>query len=435
MDAGQAVARAARPGEGSACRELVERIFGPKVRLFDILTGVDPDHRPEYVRVVDYGGRLAAVAVVVPRRILLAGLPVEGAVVALVGTDSRYRGRGFGRLLVEDTLAFIRSRGFRIAMVRGAPDFYGKFGFVPCLGSYSVNFSARNVRLDPAAPTGGERLWRPMTDHDTSALCRLYQAVTARTPCAVVRSEAAWVWRSPRPSGARIFVLQVRRGEPGSEPAGDGQAVAAYVRWSLREPGPGQVDRGVLVVPEIGAKSPYALAEALRWTAAKALEGGLGQVRFAGPPDHPFARLAYLMGRAEMRVSPAAAGRVIVTNRGLLLADLIPVFQRRAQSAGLEPGSRLTIDVGTKRFELVETGGLPRLVGGRAGLSGSGPVSRLSPEAFTYLVTGYASGAEVAALPGAAVAPEHREALEALFPSAFPQWVPAPYWADFEGEG
>jgi hypothetical protein len=31
-------------------------------------------------------------------------------------------------------------------------------------------------------------------------------------------------------------------------------------------------------------------------------------------------------------------------------------------------------------------------------------------------------------LPGTVVAAEHRQALAALFPASYPQWVPAPYW-------
>ena len=36
--------------------------------------------------------------------------------VTLVGTDPAHRGQGFVRLLLEDTVAFIRARGFRVAL-------------------------------------------------------------------------------------------------------------------------------------------------------------------------------------------------------------------------------------------------------------------------------------------------------------------------------
>lgn len=424
MDTAGATARSARSVEWQACRELIERI-GHETRLFDLVTRVDPEHRPEHVRIVDLGGHPVSIAVVVPRRVLLAGLPVEGAVVTLVGTDPGFRGRGLVRLLLEDAVAFLRAKGFRIGMLYGIPELYPKFGFIPCLGSYSTTFPPAKVQVSDG---GTRHFWRPAADQDTPALAVLHAAVTAATPCTVLRTADKWIWREPGPSaGSGISVLQVERDAPGAALTEGGEAVGAYVRWSDRPGGPGP---DTLVVSEVGAQSPPSLAEALRWTAAKAADLGRAAVRFIGPPDHPFARLAYLAAGAEVCVRAAAAGQVIVTNRGLLMADQAPAFERRAAAAGLAPGTRLTLDVGSKRFDLVLAGGRLRLLGGRAGRQGGEPVSRLSAEAFTFLLTGYAGGSEIETAPGVAVAPEHREALAALFPRAFPKWIPAPYWGD-----
>ncbi len=408
-----AVVRPARVLEWDACRELVERVFGDEVRIFDLLTRVDPEHRPDYVRIVDVEGRPVSILVLVPRRILLAGVPVDGAIVTLVGTDPGYRGRGLARLLLDDTVSFLRARGFRLGMLYGIPDLYPKFGFVPCLGNYTTTFSparaaaAPRQSVSPAVPP----VWRPATDQDAPGLAALYAQTTAGTPCTVVRPDDKWVWSEPARPGAGLTVLQ---GEP----------LRAYVRWSVESGGL------ALAVPEVGALTPSDLLEAVRWTAAKATELGLETVRFAGPPDHPFARAVYLAAGAEMVIRPARAGQVIVANRGLLMADLVPALTRRAEAAGLPRGAQLVFDVGSKRFDLLFTATGLRLLGGRAGRQAEQPVSRLPAEALTLLLTGYAAGAEVEGMPGTSVAPAHRAVLAALFPRSYPKWIPAPYWGE-----
>jgi hypothetical protein len=138
----------------------------------------------------------------------------------------------------------------------------------------------------------------------------------------------------------------------------------------------------------------------------------LARVRFGGPPDHLFSRLAYLRVGGESQVKAAGPGQILVTDRGLLMADLVQTLADRAAKAGLPPGTAVVLDVGSKRLELLYAGDRLRLLGGRAGRPDDRPVSRLPVEAFTAMALGYAGGGD----------------LEALFPPAYPQWVPAPYW-------
>ncbi len=407
-----ATARAARVEEWAACRSLAERA-GLEVDLFDILTRVDEEHRPDYLRVIDLHGKIVSLTLVVPRQVIIAGVPVEGAVLTLVGTDPAYRGRGFMRLLLEDTVAFLRAKGFRIGMVYGPPELYRKFGFVPALGTYATTFCPANVMETASQPTKVDSgLWRPATAGDAGILAELFRAATRKTPCTIVRPAQGWVWKS-RAQGSGISVYVV-----------DG-VVRAYVRWSGGLEG---IPDGTLAISEVGADSPETLGKALEWAAGRASELGLTSVRFVGPPDHPFSRLAYLRAGAEVTVRPASVGQVIVSNRGLLMADIASALADRAISAGLPPGTSIVLDVGSKRFDLSFAGGRLGLLGGRAGRQTEGPVSRLPAEAFTLFVTGYAGGAEIDALPGVTLAPEHRAAMEALFPKAYPKWIPAPYW-------
>ncbi|HCW52021.1 MAG TPA: hypothetical protein DGR79_08195, partial [Clostridiales bacterium] len=185
---------------------------------------------------------------------------------------------------------------------------------------------------------------------------------------------------------------------------------------------------GTLRLLEVGAGPQEALVEVLRWAAERAAASGLARVEFTGPPDHPFSRLARLRASACVTVGPGYDGGVSVTNRGLLLADIAGALAARAEAAGVEAGTQVVLDVGPKRMSLTFAGGRVRLVGGRAGSEAGVPVTRLSPQAFTLMVTGWAGGTEVGMLPGTTVAAEHRQALSALFPVSYPHWVPAPYW-------
>jgi GNAT superfamily N-acetyltransferase len=424
-DRAGATARGARATEWEACRDLAARI-GHDTGLFDTLTTRDSEHLPEYVRIIDLAGQPIAMAVVVPRRVLIADTPVESAIITLVGTDPDHRGRGLTRLLLEDTIAFIRSRGFRLSMLYGAPEFYGPLGFVPSLGNYATDFappvSAREPAREPfaglpgdgnepAAP-GAVRLWRPLAEADLPFVTRLYAAATAHTPCTVIRPAESWVWL-PRNRGSSLHVCQ------------EGSEVKGYVRLLDRTEGQ---QEDVLAVHEVGAETPSVLGEALRWVSAQAGEGRRSRVRFVGPPDHPFSRLAYLRASAEVRVGPASTGQVMVTNRGLLMADIAPALTKRAERAGLPADTRLLLDISTKRIDLTYSAGRLGLLGGRAGREVDRPVTRLPVEAFTLLVTGYVGGDELEGCPRAVVADAHKETLAALFPRGYPKWLPAPYW-------
>ena len=418
-----ATARAARAAEWGPCRELVEAV-GHDPELFDILTRADPEHRPEYVRVIDVTGFPVAIALVVPRWVLLGGQQVEGAVITLVGTHHAHRGRGLARLLLEDTIAFVRARGFRLALLYGAPELYGRFGFVSCLGAYATTWDAGRS-VGEGRP---DLLWRPVNDADVPTLTELYAGATARTPCAVVRPAEPWVWRE---RGAPRWGIQAAH-EPGAPLRSawgmEAPAPQVYVRWAVEPPG---APPGSFCVLEVGASDRESLLAALRWSTARARELGCREVRFVGPPDHPFARLACLSAGATVTVRPPRAGQVAVTNRGLLMADLAPALARRAEAAGLGPGTGLVLDVATKRFDLLVAGDRVRVLGGRAGPRSGSPVTRLSVEAFTLLLVGQAGGEDLEGLPGVEVAPSHREALAGLFPRGYPQWVPAPYWGGF----
>ena len=391
-----ATARGARAVEWEACRNLIQRC-GLDPELFDLLTHADSEHRPECLRLVDLGGRFVSFVLVVPRRILIAGVPVDGALVTLVGTDPAHRGQGFARLLLEDTVAFIRARGFRVAIVCGPPDFYARFGFVSCLGEYASCFDPGRVLSRPGAG-GAPAIWRPMTDQDIPEVAALYACATAGTPGTVLRPPERWVWRDRSRGRGGLGVCQV-----------DSGPVQAYVRWTVGRAG---LPADCLDVSEVGAASPTALIASLEWTANKALEGGLARVLFSGPPDHLFSRLAYLRVGGESQVKAAGPGQILVTDRGLLMADLVQTLADRAAKAGLPPGTAVVLDVGSKRLELLYAGDRLRLLGGRAGRPDDRPVSRLPVEAFTAMALGYAGGGD----------------LEALFPPAYPQWVPAPYW-------
>lgn len=401
-----ATARGARADEWQACRDLCERA-GQNPSLYDTLTRTDPEHVPDYVRVVDAGGRPVSLALTIPRRVIVAGIPVEGAVIALVGTDPAHCGRGYAHLLLEDTAAFLRARGFRIVLARGPDGLLGRFGFVPCLDDYRLEFR----RPPPGAdrPPGGSR-WRPLEPGDVPSVARLFASASARTPCTVVRPAQPWVWWSGK-AGSGIEVLEA------------GDAILAYVRYG------DESERGAAFgVAEVGATATGLLPAVLARVAEKAAEAGRELIRFSGPPDHPFARLVELRLSATVGVRPGVAGQVLLANRGLLMADLVPVFSAAAARRGLPGGTRLVLDIGPKRIELAYSAGVVRLLGGRAGADPTG-VTRLSAEAFTRLAVGSVAGGEVDLLPGTTVDPDHREVLEVFFPRAFPHWSPAPYWS------
>ena len=57
-----------------------------------------------------------------------------------VHTESKHRMKGYMRILVEDTIKYMKKEKYDISILFGIPGFYTKFGYNVCLPEYKCEF-------------------------------------------------------------------------------------------------------------------------------------------------------------------------------------------------------------------------------------------------------------------------------------------------------
>lgn len=121
--------RAASPDDLSAISRLHARVFGPgrfARSAYRVREGTSPVTR--FCRVAERAGRL--VAALRMTEISIGGK--DGAMLlGPLAVDPDYRGQGYGKQLVAETLAACKAHGAKLVVLVGDMPYYGRFGFNP----------------------------------------------------------------------------------------------------------------------------------------------------------------------------------------------------------------------------------------------------------------------------------------------------------------
>lgn len=157
-----------RPGVGDAFATLYDQVLLTPVRS----------------RIVVLEGRVIGHALLALRPFALAGLSVQGGIVAMVVVDEAFQRQGIGRALVADLEILARDAGLVLLQVAGDPRLYTKFGFIPAY----VEARAEMVISDIKSPD----VLRTAMGDDVSLLS---QWSLADMPSgAIVPHETRWQW-------------------------------------------------------------------------------------------------------------------------------------------------------------------------------------------------------------------------------------------------
>ena len=180
--------RAIRPEEQEACLNLWERVFAPGGAYFERYFR-DSLWKPEYTRVYEVDGQLAAAVQMVRRPVRLAnGKTLWMAGIANVATLPDYRGHGFASQLLRDLHAVMDVEDFAFGLLfTGIHDFYARLGW--------ERLPLPLYRATPAPMDLGGWRFRAATHDDLPRLQRWYDAFYADHPLTVVRDDAYWrIW-------------------------------------------------------------------------------------------------------------------------------------------------------------------------------------------------------------------------------------------------
>jgi predicted acetyltransferase len=263
------------------------------------------------------------------RTLLVDGTPLRSGYIGGVVTDPAHRGRGVASALMRNSVAVACERQQALLVLRGIPDFYGRFGFADVM---EVTEHAVEVgRIMAMRSTGFEI--RPANLDDAALLLALYE----------------YNYGACTGSYARTLALQEH-----------------LIRHRTRPPllaiDPNGVAHGYLLLPGGQSGSGAVEAAADTWPAALALLQFQGsgvkdeaEIRWPLPSNSPtYYHLASQVSvRSETRSRPNAGWMARPGHLGALFEGLVPLWRRRWSRARTNWSDVLAFEVGDPEDDLV----------------------------------------------------------------------------------
>lgn len=354
-----------------------------------------PGYQRAHTRAVFVGPELVSALHVLTDTLALGEARLRMAGLAWVGTADHRRGRGYGRALVEDTLAYLQDHRFHLCMLFGIPGFWRQFGFVTTLADYTVDMDT----LDALTFANGLRI-REAKPGDIAAMARLHTHVTHRAACAVVRSQGHFSNRWQRWTPWHVLTTE------------DGQVVAYFTAHP--EGTRLRIDDAALAGPELAPALIYAAG-----TLASA--ASLSGIRLCVPPEHPLSRcLLQFRSTHATHIDRDAGGMMAWVDLAECLESMAPEFERLVSLSPLkDANTELTLIVEGKSFVLRFHRGSLALVPGL----GRNKIS-LRPDHLMHALTGFRYSEDILAEARGVPTAELRELMRVLFPKRHPYMWP-----------
>jgi hypothetical protein len=271
------------------------------------------------------GGREASWLHFESQRIRIGRAPVRAGIVGHVFTLEERRGRGLGRVVMEEALRHMEARRHDIAFLFGIPHYYRKFGYTTVHHYYATVLDLWRSRPERVA---GFRL-RHYRPEDLPTLMRLYGRDNALRTGAFARSRAYWTRGAAARRMDTCTCCHDARGR-----------LAGYAKWGgtlfhARLMAPDVMERA-LVVAEAAAADAPAAAALLGELARIAEREGRSALVFTGPPDHALSAAMYALGGQQRRgLVPAGGVQARIVRLMPLMGKLAAEFSRLYRRSAL----------------------------------------------------------------------------------------------------
>ncbi len=361
---------------------------------------------------------------IVPFHLRIGDAVVRMDGIAGVGTDEAHRNRGYSRLVLEATVAWMKQGDAAISMLYGIPDYYPKFGYATA----GPDYFTRCFVSEDATPLPHGWTAEPCVEADLPDLKRLYEESVRHAVGAAVRPESGGVWASLPPS------------EPSEEDEPTDQCEVVrdasrraraylwqgsrfwYIRTNLKSRYADALVIGEAVADSLeAAEALYAVCE--RWAREEAVQRGeaVKSVVVCGAPEGPMAGAArFRWATLEQRFAPAAESMALVLNLRRLMESLLPELNARWRTAGLA-------FTGDFRLETMEEAVTLRITPEAITLASEGDATRsaaatltLSQETMARLIFGAFRPEDLLALLPAPPSAVVTDLVCALFPERHP---------------
>ena len=353
-------------------------------------------NRHKLALVVD--GEEVARLTIEDREMRLGSTWVRMGGVASVRVSPAQRGRGYGRRLMEEAVAYMRREGYVVSILFGIPGFYHRIGYATVLPAKSLI----RVRTQAAEALRELSPVRAARQGDEKTLLAIYNEETGERNGAAKRSESAFLpWRDATEEWfqepSRILVAE-ENGKPVAYALGEHGWRSASM-WYTRP----------YEIAAPGTVAATAGSSLIRALAAKAVEQRAEWVGLEMPPDAPMLAVLRSIGfRQEIEYSHNQGGMGRIVHLGGLAMALKGTLGERMRSSGLEgsvgkvafvcDGERAEMEVGAGRTLTIA----------------------LPQQYLLQLLMGYRSLGELRWEFSACVAEQDVAAVDALFPGGHP---------------
>ncbi len=288
-------------------------------------------------------GRTVSSLVVWDLRLWMRGSQVRMGGIGGVETPPAERNKGYARKLMEEAIAYMKRLGHDVSLLFGIPDFYHKFGYVPCMAETTMRTATRDAEA-AGAGCRPARL-RPMRADDAAYVVELYNNANRTRPGTVVRDAGHLRldgWGRWNLGPATPHVLE--------DPAGQRLGYTAFL------------ERGTeTTVVEVGAQDREAYRSLLAELARVAVERRCGHIVVHAPPDHPFGALLKRCGCEIRTVWPRnGEAMMLILHQDSFLRGLTESFGRGLDDSafrGARVSIRIETELGAERLVLGPPGG------------------------------------------------------------------------------
>lgn len=351
-----------------------------------------PGFQREHTRIASISGELAASLRVTTETIRLGEARLKMGGLGWVTTEARFRHKGICRMLMEDTVQYMRTHRYHVSMLFGIPNFYHRFRFTTTLANHCIRIDVAEAASAVGLPTR-TRLAKP---GDLSVVQKIHNANDGDVACSIIRSAAHMTNRWDHLKELRVLT-------------NDNGKVLGYILPRRA--------KDHLAIDEVGVTDEASSLAALTACARLAKEEAVGTIHFMVPPPHPFARfLLQFRSSHEMQLVREEGGMMAVINLGDTLEHMIPEWENRLSgSAARAYRTEFTLLVDRVPFCI-------RANKGAIDVSSGAGKNKFSVDAaeFMHILTGYRHVEDVLAKSRRMLTPEARELISAIFPKRFP---------------
>jgi predicted acetyltransferase len=363
----------------------------------DLKTSRVPDCPPDLVspgwklELLD-GGKPVSKLWIVDRTLRIGGAQVKAGGISSVETDKDRRGQGLAAALMEAAVKLMEKEGYEASLLHGIPDFYHRFGYIPCMPEYAVRIATINAERAP-----GPLALRSFQESDVPAIARIYNGENAWRTGTAVRDAETW---KGFPRSVGWFT------KPAIRVTVDGRdRVTGYVVFDD--------DAAICRAAEAGGMGGDVLGSILRFLAQRAVDLRKETVHLELPPDHPLALYARKFGcEADIRYprNGGFMGRII---------RFLPFMERVAEGLGRmteHPLPEGEVALSTESGACILVYGKGRGSLGEPLSQGAEGSARFGQGAFFQMAMGYRTARDLLAAGELAASSAQLDLLDAWFP-------------------